>query len=137
MAVERLTMVLDFKLNQAFRDLFESYGFGVLWAEADAKALEAMIRPGEVDIAINYQYGREDYSLRDLVWRKDKNVPVLLTLNWDGTLPPKYEELGFAGTLKWPNTVDSVKELKEKVYSVLPEAKRKILVSLPLWETQA
>jgi hypothetical protein len=127
---QSISVVVDVKLDPAFCRLFEDFGFKVFWACARLEELEELIKDEQIDVAINYQYGPDDFLLRDLVWKYDSTVPVFVTLNWDGNLPPQYETLGLAGYLNFPITPA---ELREKIYAILPPAKKSIFRSLPIW----
>jgi len=56
-----------------------------------------------------------------------KETPVLLCLNYNGKLPPDFKELGYAGYLTIPM---SMQELFEKMYAILTQRKRELLMEL-------
>jgi hypothetical protein len=86
--------------------------------------VEEAIRTAHIDIALEWQHGREDHPIRDLLRKHNKNVPILLYLNWDGQFPPNFSSLGYQDYLNLPPTID---ELMSKFYKVLPESKKPIL----------
>jgi len=118
-----ISLLLPYYLDECFRHLFEGFGFSVIHSY-DKDVVEKAVRSAHIDIALEWQYGREDYPIRDLLRKYDKRVPILLCLNWDGQFPPNFSSLGYQGYLNVPWTID---ELMSKFYKVLPESKKPIL----------
>jgi hypothetical protein len=118
-----ISLLLPNYLDEVFRYLFERIGFSVIH-NYNRDLLEEAIRSVDIDIALEWQHGREDYPIRDLLWKYNKRIPILLSLNWDGRFPPDFLSLGYQDYLDVPWTTD---ELMSKFYRVLPEGKRPIL----------
>jgi hypothetical protein len=118
-----ITLLLPYYLGDSFRLLFEALGFSVIHSEK-RDMLEQAIRSTPIDIALEWQHGREDYSIRDLLRKYNKRVPILLLLNWNGYLPPDFPNLGYIDYLDVPWAMD---ELMSKFHRALPESKRPIL----------
>lgn len=132
-----ISLVLDMKLDEAVKDVFQNLGFKVFWSGAGEEQLERMIEFESVDIALNYQYGPEDFCLRDMIWRKNKNIPVFVTLNYNRQLPPHYFSQGLAGYIDWSDGDNVLNEMRRKFYVVLSPEKREVLKRLPIFSGEA
>jgi hypothetical protein len=93
------------------------------------EVLEEEVKHFHIDLALEWQHGPEDYPIRDLLGKYNKNVPIFLCLNWNGRLPPNFSSLGYQDYLNVPWKID---ELVGKFYEALPESKKPILKDL--WE---
>ena len=111
-----------------FISLFNGMGFAVIHSH-DPAVLETEIREFDIDLALEWQHGPEDYPVRDMLRKCKKEVPVFLSLNWNGSIPPNFSNLGYRDYLSVPWQID---ELLSKFYEVLPENKKPILKDL--WE---
>ncbi len=118
-----ISLLLPYYLDECFRHLFERIGFSVIHSYERALVEEA-VRSAHIDIALEWQHGREDYPIRDLLRKYNRRVPILLFLNWDGQFPPDFSSLGYDGYLDLSWGMDA---LLSKFYRVLPESKRPIL----------
>jgi len=120
-----ITMLLPFYLNEHFPSLFEDIlGFRILWTD-NKQDTEKIVESFTIDIALEWQHGREDYPIRDILRKYNKkDVPILLCLNYHGQPPPNFDNLGYAGYLKIPF---KMAELKQKIYEVLPESTKALL----------
>jgi len=125
-----ITLLLPFYLHEGFILLFNSMGFSVIHSY-NSEVVEKEIKQFHVDLALEWQHGPEDYSIRDLLRRCNKNVPIFLILNWNGQLPPNFPSLGYQDYLNVPWKIE---ELMSKFYEALPESKKPILKDL--WENE-
>ena len=118
-----ISLLLPYYLDECFRTLFEGVGFSVIHSY-QRDLVEEAVRSAHIDIALEWQHGREDYPIRDLLRKHNKRVPILLFLNWDGQFPPNFSSLGYDGylDLSW-----GVGDLISRFYKVLPESKRPIM----------
>ena len=116
---DRLCILLTYNVDYTFKDLFEEFGFYVLWSEC-IDELEELVTHNHVDLAIEWQHGERDFPVRDLLMRTQKDVPALLPLNWNGKAPHDYSELGYRHTLVVPFNLS---ELLAKFFDVLPGKK--------------
>ena len=127
---EKISVLLSYYLDGSFATLFEEMGFKTLWAGSPDR-LENLARSNHVDIAIEWQHGEDDYPVRDLLKKIQKDVRVFLALNWSGKLPVGFDALGYAGSLTVPFT-DS--EMAPKFFKALPRKRKKLIRKMPLWK---
>jgi hypothetical protein len=118
-----ISLLLPYYLDECFRYVFEGIGFSVIHSY-ERDLVEEAVRSAHIDIALEWQHGREDYPIRDLLRKHNRRVPILLCLNWDGQFPPNFLSQGYQDYLDVPFTTD---ELMRKFYRVLPESRRPIL----------
>jgi len=124
-----IVLLLPLYLDETFIHLFNSMGFTVIHSH-NPEVLEGEVRQFHIDLALEWQRGPEDYPIRDLIRKCNKNIPIFLMLNWNGRLPPNFSNLGYHEYLKvfpWEND-----EFMGKFYEALPESKKPILRDL--WE---
>lgn len=127
----QITLLLPFYLHKVFSDLFERLGFTVLWAETREK-LEELIDPPKIDLAIEWQHGERDFTIRDLLRNHNKETQVFLALNWHSEIPPDFHELGYAEVIKVPF---ELVEMKMKFYNSLSAHNKSIFKELPIWKS--
>jgi hypothetical protein len=108
--------------------IFNQMGFAVVHAH-DPEVLEAEIRAFDIDIALEWQHGAEDYPIRDLLRKCKREVPIFLSLNWNGRVPSDFSALGYQDYLKVPWKIDG---LMRKFYMALPAGRKPVLKDL--WE---
>lgn len=125
-----IVLLLSYYLDEAFIHLFNSMGFSVIHSY-HPEVVEKEIKQFHIDLALEWQHGPEDYPIRDLLKKCDKNVPIFLSLNWNGRLPPNFSSLGYYDYLKVPLNIE---ELVSKFYKALPENKKPALKDL--WENE-
>ena len=118
-----ISLLLPYYLDECFRHLFEGMGFSVIHSY-ERGLVEEAVRSAHIDLALEWQHGREDYPIRDLLRKYNRRVPILLFLNWDGQFPPNFSSLGYDGYLDLSWGMD---ELMSRFCTVLPESKRPIL----------
>jgi hypothetical protein len=123
-----ITLLLPCYLDEGFISLFNSMGFSVIH-NYQSKVLEEEIKQFHIDLALEWQHGPEDYSIRDLLRKCNKNAPIFLYLNWNGLSPPNFPSLGYQDYINFPVKID---ELISKFYEALPESKKPLLKDL--WE---
>ncbi|MBN2561442.1 MAG: hypothetical protein JXQ75_10990 [Phycisphaerae bacterium] len=98
---KRVTVLLSYYLNSTFCELFRLLGYSTLWQD-NPDDFEELVRTRDFDVAIEWQHGPRDFPVRDLIRKHGKRVPVLLSLNFNGQLPPDFDQLGYAGYLSTP-----------------------------------
>lgn len=121
-----IILLLPWYLDEVFIPFFNSMGFSVVHSYRP-ELLEGEIKQFHIDLALEWQHGPEDYPIRDLLRKCKKEIPILLSLNWDGRVPSNFSSLEYRDYLKVPWEID---ELVSKFYKVLPESKKKILKDL-------
>ena len=99
-------------MYDGIKDLFENFGYYVIWFDNKA-ILEDKIRNHKIEFALEWQHGRHDYTILNLVRKYYADVPVLLMLNWNGEPPDNFDDLDYVNTL---SPVVNVDEVKEKFY---------------------
>ena len=118
---DKISLLLPYYLDHNFSDLFQDYGFRVFWASKREDA-EKIVAENEPDIAIEWQYGPNDYPIRDMLRKYGRRTPVILALNWNNLLPhDDPREIGYAGYCDVPFNLD---ELMSLFYKVLPDRKK-------------
>ncbi len=120
---QSISLLLPYYLDGIFRWTLEKIGFSVIHS-CNKDVLEKAIRTAHIDIALEWQHGQEDYPIRDLFRKYNKDVPMLLCLNWNGLLPPDFPSMGYQDYLDVPWTIA---ELMRKCCRVLPESKKPAL----------
>jgi hypothetical protein len=123
-----ITLLLPWYLDEAFIHLFNSMGFSVIHSYSP-EVLEREINQFHIDLALEWQHGPQDYPIRNMLRKCNKNVPIFLCLNWNGRLPPNFPSLGYRDYLKVPWKIN---ELMSRFYEALPESKKPELKDL--WE---
>lgn len=68
-----------------------------------------------IDAALEWQHGRKDFPLLTLRRTAGKTWPIYLFLNWNGEPPENWRELGYAGLLEVPFSIESLEELRVKI----------------------
>lgn len=122
-----ITLLLPWYLVETFIHFFNSMGFSVIHSY-DPEVLETEIKEFDIDLALEWQHGPQDYPIRNLLRKCKKEVPIFLSLNWN-TVPSNLWSLGYQDYLNVPYKIE---ELMSKFYQVLPESKKPILKDL--WE---
>jgi len=119
---DNLSLLLPYYLDKTFSEIFRHIGFEVFWADNRADT-ERIIMENEPDLALEWQHGCFDFPIRDLLKKHKRPTPVILLLNWNGSLPNETNDLGYAG---YANPSD-LKETISQFNMVLPERKRHLL----------
>jgi len=105
----------------------------VLQAAANLEELEQISINNNVDLAIEWQYGEQDYPIRNMLEKIGKVVPIYLCLNWNGKAPVNVQDLGYVDTLTVPWTIE---ELRQKFPRMLTPDKREILKKSEFWTSK-
>jgi hypothetical protein len=126
---ETITLLLPYYLGEEFSKFFKSLGFKVLCAET-YQELEKLVETNQIDLAIEWQHGERDFTVRDLIRRYNKQAKTFLFLNWNNKKPSDFDELGYCDVLEVPF---KIKSMRVKFYNALPPAKKKIFKQLPIW----
>jgi hypothetical protein len=129
MKQETIIILLSHYLIKEFSKIFKAYGFKVLYAET-YQELEKLVETNQIDLAIEWQHGERDFTVRDLIRRYNKQTKIFLALNWNNKKPSDFDELGYCGFLEVPI---KIKNIRVKFYNALPPAKKKIFKQLPIW----
>lgn len=121
-----ISLLLPYRLEHIFSDLFRDLGFEVFWAD-NREETEKIIMENEPDLAIEWRYGDDDFPIRDLLRKHGRQTSVILALNWGGPLPDDPREIGCVG---YANVPFKIEELTGLFYKVLPDRKKHILAKL-------
>jgi len=121
---ETVSLLLPYYLFWGFSRIFGNLGFEVLWAEESPEETEEIVRTREPDLAIEWQHGRYDFPICNLLKKYGRSTPVVLALNWDGksVLVPEYRPI--AGAVKVPFKLP---ELMSMFGRALPPHKRELV----------
>jgi DNA-binding response OmpR family regulator len=122
-SLKPITLLLPYYLHEGFISIFNAMGFAVIHSP-QAEALEREIKKFPIDLAIEWQHGPKDYPIRNLLKKHKKSTPILLSLNWNGTVPPNFRGLGYQDYLNVPW---KIKELKSKLHKALPKNQKQKL----------
>lgn len=121
-----VSLLLPYYLDESFARLFEGMGFEVLWSESREETAKIVSRR-EPDLAFEWQHGRYDYPICDLLGKYGRSTPVVLALNWNARMIPVPEYAPIAGVSPVPFQVT---ELMRMFRDALPGAKRDALSQL-------
>jgi hypothetical protein len=122
-----ITLLLPCYL-EAMIPIFNIMGFAVVHS-FDAQVLEWEVKEFDIDVALEWQHGANDHHIRDMLRKCEKEIPVFLSLNWNGRLPPDFPNLGYRDYLPVPWELD---EMMGKFHEALPETKKPVLRGV--WE---
>jgi len=108
-------------------ELFEAYGFKTLWPDYEEVSqrrieTEKLVMNNDPDLAIEWQWGPDDFPIRDLLRKYGRKTPVALAMNWHRTLPGTLSKIGCAGCLNVPFRL---REILSVFYKVLPQKKKR------------
>jgi hypothetical protein len=120
-----LSLLLPYYLDKTFSELYRKIGFEVLWANNRADT-ERIIMENTPDLALEWQRERFDFPIRDLLRKYEKSTPVILLLNWNGSLPNDTKGIGYAGCANPSN----LPEILEQLHKALPDEKKALLTKL-------
>ena len=126
---EEITLLLPYYVDESFQGIFEDLGFTVIWAQ-NQNELEELLKDRDPDLAIEWQHGERDFTIRNLLRKHGKETMTFLALNWNGKRPSNFESLGYIDVLGVPFKIF---EIKLKFYHVLSPSKRDLLKQLPIW----
>lgn len=121
-----ISLLLPYYLDETFSEAFQDLGLRVLGGHS-RETTKRVVMENEPDVAIEWQHGRNDFPIRDLLREYRRKTPVVLSLNWNGSLPDNFEELGYMG---YVNVPFKTSELLRFFYRVLPDRKRSILAKM-------
>ncbi len=113
LSIKEIVVLLPHKLDKAFCDIFEMMGYKTIWSH-DEKLLNNLIKNSSIDIAFEWQWDPEDYTIRDVFRKFNKQTPVILCLNWNNKIPDNFEKLGYADYIEIPFNDKSIKNLIDK-----------------------
>ena len=121
-----ISLLVPYCMDEVFALLFRDMGFSVVHSE-DRALLETAVRKTHIDIALEWQKGPDYYPIRELLRKYNKRVPILLFLNWNGTVPPNLRGLGYQDYLEVP---PGINEMMTKFHRAVPESKKRIIEAL-------
>jgi len=118
-----ISILLPYYWWKGLPELFEPFGFRIYWPdnpEVSQRKIEAenFIAENEPDLAIEWQWCDNDFPIRDLLKKYGRNTPVILALNWNGSIQDNPNKIGFAACL---NTPFRIREMLRVFSQVLPE----------------
>ncbi len=109
-----IKLLLSYYLDENFKMLFDPLGYDVLWAETSEET-EKMIKDNhDIDIALEWQHGAEDYPIRDLLQKYKRSTKVILALNWNNEKPANLRNLGYFDAIDVPLDPDDFTEIIKK-----------------------
>ena len=120
-----LFLLLPYYLDKTFSDLYRKIGFEVLWADNRIDT-ERIIMENTPDLALEWQHERFDFPIRDLLKKYERPTPVILLLNWNGSLPNDTKCRGYAGYANPSN----LPQILEQLYKALPDGKKPLLTNM-------
>jgi len=123
-----ISLLLPYYLDEIFVDIYQDVGFEVLWAD-NREETEKIIMENEPDLAMEWQRGPYDFPIRDLLTKYGRRTPVILLLNWNGSLPEGVEDVKEVGCAGYANPF-KMDEIIGQFLNVLPQEKRHILATL-------
>ncbi len=97
----QLTILLPYYLDRSFKDLLIAMNYNVLWAN-NRNDLIKLAMNNDFDIALEWQHGPDDFPIKDILNFINKDLPVLLCLNWNNTVIENYKTKGYADYLNVP-----------------------------------
>jgi len=109
----KLTILLSFRLSPEYSELFKDLGYNVVWA-TDPDSLQKLAQVNDIDLALEWQHGETDFSVRDMLRQIGKKVPIIMCRNWRQGIWNDDRELkihGYAAAVDVPFKVDEFMEL--------------------------
>jgi len=127
---QSISLLLPYYWWDELPRIVESLGFKLFWSnkpEVSQRRIEAekLVLENEPDLAIEWQWGEDDFPIRDLLRKYGRSTPVILALNWSGQLPNEPGEIGYDGYLDVPF---KIKEMLNVFYRALPEKNKHAFV---------
>jgi hypothetical protein len=113
----KLTILLSFRLGPEFSESFEDFGLNAIWA-SDQDKLRELAKDSDIDIALEWQWGLKDFSVRDMLRHIGKNVPIIMCRNWKQGCWQDDSELkinGYAAAVDVPFKVEEFIELCKRL----------------------
>jgi len=101
------TILLSPYLVENFQFIFEALGYNVLLPKTLEKLIDIVIKDN-YDIAIEWQRGKNEFLIRNLLIKYNKNKPVLLSLNWNGEKPEDFNHLGYYDYVTFPFNIEDI-----------------------------
>ena len=81
----QIIVLASYRMGWCLPEIFRVMGFSVLWAESKSEFIE-IVKTNDFDIALEWQHGHTDFTVRDIIRQYNKNVPIVMCLNYG----PKY-----------------------------------------------
>jgi len=124
---QTMSILLPYYWWEGMPELFEAFGFKILWPDYEEVSQrrivsEKIVMNNNPDLAIEWQWGPDDFPIRDLLRKYGRKTPVVLALNWHRTLPGALSKIGCAGCLNFPFRLPRMLSV---FYKVLPEKKKR------------
>lgn len=105
------TILLPYYLDRVFKSLLTKMQYNVLWANNRDDIIKLGVN-NNFDIALEWQHGINDYPIRDILNFINKDVPIMLCLNWNGNVIENYKANGYVDCLSIPWNIE---EFREKI----------------------
>jgi hypothetical protein len=127
-----ISMLLPYYWWEDMPRIFELLGFKILWPDYEEVSqrrieTEKLVMNNNPDLAIEWQWGPDDFPIRDLLRKYGRKTPVVLALNRNVTLPGALSKIGCAGCLNVPFKLTKMFSV---FYKVLPEKKKRDFLHL-------
>jgi hypothetical protein len=110
-----ITLLLPYYFDAGMTSVFEGIGFRVLWSDCNPQKTEELIMDTEPDLAIEWQWREDDFPIRDLLRKHRRKTPIVLSLNWNNTLPDNFNELGYAAYIQVPMKMGHIMDIFDRI----------------------
>ena len=129
---QTISILLPYYWWEGMPGIFELLGFKILWPDYEEVPqrrieTEKLVMNNNPDLAIEWQWGPDDFPIRDLLRKYGRKTPVVLALNWNGTLPGALSKIGCARCLNVPFKLS---EMLSVLYKLLPEKQKRDFLHL-------
>ncbi len=104
---QKLFLIHPYYWDAEFPNLFEYMGFRIFWSKhpdmiQKRKETEEFVQENNPALALERQHGEDDFPIRDLLQKYDKETPVILILNWEAFIQHNHKENRVACYLRSP-----------------------------------
>ncbi len=113
----KMTILMSFRLGIEFSELLNDLGYKVLWS-SDPDNLRELARINHIDVALEWQWGETDFSVRDMLRQIGKSVPIIMCRNWKQGIWKNDDDLrnqGYAAAVDIPFKVEEFMALCERL----------------------
>jgi hypothetical protein len=102
-------------VNQFFDDPVSSRENLEKWQSGVIAQYVKWAKSEKIDVALEWQYGPDDYPILTLVNVVERKLPIFLCLNYRSEPPSNYREMGFAECLKVPWEVEDIERIHRMI----------------------
>ena len=120
-----ISLLMPYYLDDTIIRIFREIGFEIFWAD-NAKDTEEIIIDNEPDLAIEWQHGSDDFPIRDLLRKHGRKTPVILLLNWNGSMPGDLKNIDCAGF----SEPSDIRGIIAQFFKALPHKKKGLLIQM-------